>query len=167
MVIYQSGRQTESPTWIIHLTTPDLSITKQHLTLHGKPTVHLFTLDTRCSMPPARQTQTVASVVVKILADMLSHARPKLKQPKQVLLFAHFVVTMVPSVALAKQVDTTVEQLRALLVKQDSPVLLEVLAMIALLEPIPVQEHFVLTVLKEHPVQKAAATATPAQVDDI
>jgi hypothetical protein len=59
-------------------------------------------------MAPARQTRTVASVAVKILTEMLSHARPKLNQPKQVLLFAHFVVTMVPSVALAKQVDTAV-----------------------------------------------------------
>ena len=74
-------------------------------------------------MPPARQTQTVASVARKILTELLSHARLNLNQPKQVLLFAHFVVTMVPSVALAKQVDTAVDQLRVLLVKQVNIVL--------------------------------------------
>ena len=35
MVIYQSGRQAQSPTWDICFEMPKRSITKQHLTLHG------------------------------------------------------------------------------------------------------------------------------------
>ena len=105
-------------------------------------------------MPPARQIQTVASVAVKILTELLSHARPKLNQPKQVLLFAHFVVTMVPSVALAKQVDTAVEQLRVLLVKQVNTVLLVPPAVILVplehtVAPVPLVATILLPVVPE------------------